>query len=353
MKKVIGATLKEVARRSEVSIATASIVLRDGPDAKRFSEETSNRIRAIAKELNYKPSFFSSQNSKVSHKILVLYRSSVEDLASDSVADSFLKRALERGYKTIISVGRLQKNNYLLDSDLIGTRGITSVGVIAGSSSISDRTLIEAAKQGINIVIMGRRIESKLISQVFEDNYSGVNQAANYIYSQGVKSIWIICPPKSTVHYSHSGIEAFSDCAKKLGKPEPKYIYVPLMPTSHSTAITSYEIFSQELEKNKHPDAVFGTNDTLIYPVMRVLNEKGFKVGKDISVVGYGDLWPSEVMMTSLTTVHLPFKETGSVAADILIDIAENKIKIGRKIILMPQLIIRDSGKFILPNSNE
>jgi LacI family transcriptional regulator len=278
----------------------------------------------------------------------MLYRSTVEDLASDAVADSFLKRALERGYKTMISVGGLEKNNDLLDNDIIGTHGITAVGVIAGSSFISDSALKTASKQGIHIVLMGRHIESKLISQALEDNYAGVEQAANYIYSQGANNVWIICPPKKTVNYVRSGIEAFMDCAKKLGKPEPIFIYVPCMPTSHSTAMMSYEIFNKELDKKGPPDAVFGTNDTLIYPVMRVLNEKGYTVGKEVSVVGYGDLWPSEVMMTALTTVRLPFKETGSVAADILIDLSENKIKAARKIILMPRLIIRDSGKLRL-----
>src|ERR1700758_2010916 len=51
-------TLKAVAQYLGLTPGTVSAVLNDSPSARSIPQETKNRIRAAAKELNYRPNFF-------------------------------------------------------------------------------------------------------------------------------------------------------------------------------------------------------------------------------------------------------------------------------------------------------
>ena len=51
-------TLKAVAQHLGLTPGTVSAVLNDSPSARSIPPETKNRIRAAAKELNYRPNFF-------------------------------------------------------------------------------------------------------------------------------------------------------------------------------------------------------------------------------------------------------------------------------------------------------
>ena len=51
-------TLKAVAQHLGLTPGTVSAVLNDSPSARSIPQETKNRIRAAAQELNYRPNFF-------------------------------------------------------------------------------------------------------------------------------------------------------------------------------------------------------------------------------------------------------------------------------------------------------
>ena len=77
----------------------------------------------------------------------------------------------------------------------------------------------------------------------------------------------------------------------------------------------------------------------------RPADQAGLRVGEDVVVVGYDDIWPSEFSSPALTSVRLPMAEMGAAGADLLIDTVEGKITPGRRIVLSPTLIVRNSSR--------
>lgn len=67
----------------------------------------------------------------------------------------------------------------------------------------------------------------------------------------------------------------------------------------------------------------------------------GFKVPKDVSVIGYDNIKISLMLRVPLTVINQPKYGTGKIAANILFKLLEGK-KEEEKIILNPELVIRE-----------
>jgi LacI family transcriptional regulator len=74
------------------------------------------------------------------------------------------------------------------------------------------------------------------------------------------------------------------------------------------------------LEREPRITAVFVHNDDMAIGVLRELRRLGRRVPDDVAVVGCDDLPLAEHLTPSLSSVHLPFREIGSLAVRVLLD---------------------------------
>jgi LacI family transcriptional regulator len=94
----------------------------------------------------------------------------------------------------------------------------------------------------------------------------------------------------------------------------------------------------------KHPDvtAVFAGNDKMALGAMHQLRRRKLNIPTDVSVVGFDDLGHSAFVNPSLTTVHLPLYEVGTLSCERLIERIHGKIdRVAEK--LPTHLVVRDS----------
>jgi LacI family transcriptional regulator len=94
------------------------------------------------------------------------------------------------------------------------------------------------------------------------------------------------------------------------------------------------------------PDAVFAASDAMAVGAMRCLQQNGRRVPADVAVVGFDDAPFSAHSDPPLTTMRQPIHQTGAVAAEALIDLAESGDPTPRRLILPTELIIRASCGF-------
>jgi DNA-binding LacI/PurR family transcriptional regulator len=76
---------------------------------------------------------------------------------------------------------------------------------------------------------------------------------------------------------------------------------------------------------------------------MRAIREAGLRIPQDIAVVGFDDIPPAANSNPPLTTIRQPIQRTGSVAAEMLIDMVEHPDAQPRRIVLPTELVIRSS----------
>ncbi len=105
-------------------------------------------------------------------------------------------------------------------------------------------------------------------------------------------------------------------------------------------AYTGYESVSAFLQNHEAPKAIFCANDYEAIGVVGALTEQGLLPGKDVQLVGYGDMTDKTTLYFPLTTVKQNLEEMGRAAVKSLLAMASGDGKAERKII-PAELIIR------------
>ena len=104
-----------------------------------------------------------------------------------------------------------------------------------------------------------------------------------------------------------------------------------------------YDSAKKIFENNKNVTAVFACNDAMAIGVMHYLKDKGLKIPKDVSLVGFDDVEADLLLDPPLTTVRVPKIELGAEALRVMVSLLKNKNFNAKKILVPVELIIRKS----------
>ncbi len=101
------------------------------------------------------------------------------------------------------------------------------------------------------------------------------------------------------------------------------------------------------LALSERPTAIVMTGDAYASSFYGLLAERGLKIPDDISIIGFDDDDQSKMIYPQLTTVRKPLEQMAETAMDILTNAISGNGKTLMKVLIKPQLIIRDSVKKI------
>jgi DNA-binding LacI/PurR family transcriptional regulator len=124
---------------------------------------------------------------------------------------------------------------------------------------------------------------------------------------------------------------------------------IPYDPTLIYNCQWNHNVCAEQVKDlvKHHPDvdAIFAGSDSLATVVISKLNELGYKCPDDIGVAGFNDIELSNNFTPPITTVRLPSKRMGELAAEVLIREIENNEEIHMQYNLPVELKIRKSTK--------
>jgi len=332
-------TIKDIAKLANVSITTVSRVINNKTEG--VSEETRERILQLVKEHEYQPNAIARGLVTKKTKTLGLIIPDITNPFFPDIARGVEDSAHIYGYNVFLCN---TDDNLDKESEYINALKEKYVdGIIFTSSSIPKQEHIkELIKSGIPIVIMDRRIESDDIYGVFLDNYEGGYIATKHLIDLGHKKIGCITGPL----YSKSArerLEGYKGCLNENGLEYDESIVFE-GDYKINSGITGSE---KLLNLNKKISAIFVCNDLMAYGSYKTIRSRGYKIPDDISIIGFDDIYLSQILEPQLTTIRQPAYDMGLTAARMLIKLIEGE-KLNRKIInFKPKLIIRQSTDLI------
>jgi DNA-binding LacI/PurR family transcriptional regulator len=325
-------TIKDLARLAGVSHTTVSRALNDSPYIK---EETKNRIRALAVQMNYSPNF--------NAKSLVMDRSYHLGLffttLSQGTSAGFFYEAI-RGVNSVI------KDRYQLIvkgiDDYSSYHSITRKnfdGIIAVSQSSGDGPFIEhVVSAGIPVVVLNREVDSQGVVNIIAEEEQGAFQAVSYLIDQGHVRIAMI-EGRAGFKSAQNRKEGFIRAMHEHGIPVNKAYIKPGMYDLES----GLRGMQQLLELDEPPTAVFCSNDETALGAMKAVTEKGLQVPADISIIGFDDTVFSAFITPALTTVRRPIELIAKEGAKRLIQGIEQKQMGTESVYLKTELMVRQS----------
>ena len=328
-------SVRDVAERAGVSVGTVSHAL-NHPE--RVAESTLERVRAAIDELGF-------VRSETARRLRHGGSSLVGVLVHD-ISNPFFTEAA-RGIED-----RLREDNRVpmlgsTDSDPDRERELMSLlagldvrGVIVTPSTSTLDNLAVLAGRGIRIVLMDHPPISEELPTVSGDDVAGARAAVAHLVELGHRRIGFVNGPLS-VRQSidrRDGVlaalsEAGLDPAEVLREVEAASGGQGY--TADAGAVGAAEL----LRADPPPSALFCANDQLAIGAMREIRRRGLAIPDDVAIVGYDDVDIASELITPLTSVHVPMRDIGRAAADLLLADGSQV----RHVSFAPELVVRAS----------
>ncbi|QYR21465.1 LacI family DNA-binding transcriptional regulator [Paenibacillus sp. sptzw28] len=333
------ATIKDIAQKASVSIATVSRVLNYDPNIS-VADDTRKRIFEIAQELNYKTlRERSGQTGKERYRIgLVNWYSEQEEMLDPyylairlGVEKECFQRQMElvKLFVTAGGFGLTEGREEPLD-------GIVAIG------RFEQDDLERFPPQLENIVFVDSSPDDNRFDSVVIDLRKSVGEVLDYLTRAGHTSIGYI-GGHNIINNKRVQDErelVFVQWLSSRGIYDPELVYTG----ENLYSEDGYKLMKSALAGEKLPTAFFIENDSMAVGALRALHEARLRVPRDISIVGYNDIAISAFLQPPLTTVKVHMEHMGETAVELLADRLTAKRHIAKKIVLPTRLTIRESS---------
>jgi LacI family transcriptional regulator len=296
------------------------------------------RIRALAKELDYRPNTQASNlKLRKSQEICVLMPR-LTDLVMATIYDSIDSAAEQAGYLTFVSNTDDQQPRQMARAEHALRRSVA--GLIVGDSHVGEsQPLLDLlARKHIPYVLVSRQIAGHLAAA--SDDELGGWLAAEHLYRLGYRDVAILAGERHAstgADRTRGFIRYYHEQGLSL---RPEWIL-----NGPFDSHTGHQQGAHLLELNPRPQAFFAVNDFLAIGLMGAARDKGLQPGKDIAVVGYNDIPLANELIVPLTSVRLPLAEMGRHAVELLLKRINGES--AESIILAPQLQVRASSSLL------
>lgn len=308
--------IKKLAQLLNLSIATVSKALRDSYD---ISQETKDKVLALARELNYQPnphaSFLRKQNSKTIAVIIPEIANNYFALAINGIESV----AQEKGYHVIIYLSHEDFHREVAFTRLLHSGRVDGV-LISVSSTTTDYThLHELQDKGLPIVFFDRVCEDFNTVKVTTDDYQSGYLATSHLIEQGCKRI------------GHLAISQGLSIGNKRAKG-----YLQALQDNGITPTASLLIectnddeqdtkLIKELLEQQKPDAIFAAIERYAIASYELCESFGLNIPNDVKIISFSNLQTASLLNPSLSTITQPAFEIGREAAAMLLKKLEKK----------------------------
>ena len=344
----MGVTLKDIAKRANLSISTVSRVI-NNDQTKPASRETQEKVWKIVRELGYVPNQNArrlvkgqEQGKNLKTKTIGCIFTSTKDTYNDPffslIARGVQIEAAERGYVLGYSFSSTDMTHSALYNNITSTP--VDGAVVMGRFN---KDFLEFLKNNIkNLVYAGLNYVNGGFDEVICDAYKAAICAVEHLISLGHKKIGYIgsaAEPENNGIINEHRFEGFKAAMEKHGL-EINESFVRKIELS---TMEGYMAMKDMLESKELPSAIFCANDSVAIGAMKAIHEKGLKIPNDMAIIGIDDINMSSFVQPALTTIHVPKIELGRFAAKILIDRIEGGHELPVRVDLPFELKIRES----------
>jgi LacI family transcriptional regulator len=210
-------------------------------------------------------------------------------------------------------------------------------GLIVVRTRQQDDRIAYLVQTSLPFVVFGRTNLDVDFPYIDEDSEAGLYQLTRYLIGLGHRRIGYISAPMNLM-FAYFRREGFRRAIAEAGLSYDERLVVYGDLTRRGGAQAARQL----LENTPRPSAIIAGNDLMALGAIRVAQELGLRVGSDLSVAGFDDIPPAEIM--ALTTLRQPIYEIGHRLSAKLCSLIDGQPIETRHELLEPELIIRASS---------
>ncbi|MCB1433754.1 MAG: LacI family DNA-binding transcriptional regulator [Alphaproteobacteria bacterium] len=304
------ATMKDVARRAGVSIATVSTTL---SGSSYVSPALKERVQAAIDELGYAPNAMASGLKRGRSAMIGLVVPDITNPFFTEFVHVVQREARAAGYSVMLGVS---DDDAAQEADLVRLmRSHQAAGTILCPCGNEDDTKsLRGITGAMPLVAVDNAADGTDFDTVVIDNRQAARLAVDHIVSAGHERIAAITGPTHRF-VSRERLIGFEEALKGHGlKTNPQHI----MPGEFHVS-RAYEAGLSLLQSPNPPTAIFVANNQMLIGILQALAHENVAVPQDMSIASIDDFAWTAAVTPALTTVTQPIAEMARIGLERLI----------------------------------
>lgn len=330
---MVRVSIKNIAEKLGVSNATVSLVLNGKEKEGRVGKEMTEKIRAMAKELEYEPNNLARSLRIGRSQTIGVIVADISNLFFANLAFHIQEYAEKFGYSVIIT--NTNESDLKMEKmvNVLKTRRVD--GFIIVPTENGETNIIDLVKRNIPVVLLDRYFPSINVSSVAVDNCNASRKAIENLIKQGCKNIGLVIYKSSLQHMME----------RKRGYVEvlqEHNIYNPALVKEISYTVIGNDIeiaIESLLSKGNNVDGIFFATNTLsMLGIKRLMNLR-IDIPNQMKVVCFDKSEAFDFASIPIPYIQQPIPEMGRKAVELLIEHIEEKTVKDKHIELQSSLI--------------
>jgi len=320
-------TLQDVADRAGVSLTTASRVVNEG--ARKVGPAMAERVNRAVAELGYMANLQARAVASGYTSMLGVMVRDIDDPYFSSIAAGLIEATDAHNLLVCISStasGERGEREYVSLMNAQRARAVVLIGSRSDNAAAREalrREVAAFAGSGGRVACVGQDLLG--VDTIMPENAAGATALAQALVALGHRSFAVLAGPRDLITARdraegfRAGLSAWS-----VGL-DPRWVIEGAF-----TRDGGYEAMSAVLAAGSdrpdrdrpdrdRPDCVFAVNDVMAVGALARLRAEGISVPADIAVAGFDDILTLRDVYPPLTTVRLPLKRMGEMAASLVL----------------------------------
>ncbi len=334
-------TIKDVASRAGVSIATVSFVLNKHP-SEVISERVKKRVWAAARALDYHPSATAAGLArKRTRNVAIIFYKDEETISNQFysfVIQGAIKEAIEKHYNLLFSYINETYKGYADLPKIIQEKNAEG----ALFMRLVHPKLIRAIQsRGIPVVLIDHYPPIKQVNSLQIDNFTGGLLAAQHLIELGHRKLAMLCAARDRPSIEERA-QGFRAAFERYDVPFSSRS--SLFEARSLSFDGGHEAALKILKQHKRLTGLFCANDEMAAGVVRATHQLGWRIPEDLSVVGFDDITMANYTDPPLTTVGVVKEHLGRRAMTRLLELVEGTDQKVKREVVPVKLVVRGSS---------
>ena len=334
-KRLHRTSLKDLAQELGVSIATVSRALRNSPE---IGKEMQQKVKELAKRLNYRPNPFAQSLRKEAPKMIGVVVPNLVTHYYAAVLDGIEDEARRAGYSVISANSHENFEDEALAVD--NFIGLHVEGIIACLSQTTTdyKHYEEIAEMGIPLVFFGRTCLTDRFSSVTANGDEAAQMATQHLIDTGSRRIAFIGGPNHldmVRRRKHGYLEALRENNRAIDRD--------LVVCDKIDYQVACDITERLLDLPNRPDAIVAFNDIITFAAFTAIKAHGLRIPEDVALIGFTDDAHAAYVTPRMSAIEDQPHLMGVTACQLLLKSINGDSKVYREIVPQ-QLVIRETS---------
>ena len=334
-KKQHRTSLKDLAAELGVSIATVSRALRSSPE---IGKDMQQRVKDLAKRLNYRPNPFAQSLRKEAPKIIGVVVPNLVTHYYAAVLDGIEDEARRAGYSVISANSHERSEDEVHAVDNFLSLHVEGIIACLAQTTTDYRHFEEISEMGIPLVFFGRTCLTDRFSSVTANGDEAAQMATQHLIDTGSRRIAFIGGPNHldmVRRRKHGYLEALRENRLEIDRD-----LVVCDKIDYSVALQAVE---RLLEQENRPDAILAFNDIITFAAFTAIKNRGLRIPEDVALIGFTDDVHAAYVTPRMSAIEDQSRLMGITACQLLLKNIGGDPKVYREIVPQ-QLVIRETS---------